>query len=131
MDATSGTWSQIAPTVGASPLQFLSVNSDGSFIVTLPSALVAGQKIRVDVVPPPGRSFIAAPLAALPPPPAPVPFLPPSEVVTVLTNTTLSLPTISSTPFSEGTTVISGTATVPASGVPLGVAIVRLKAQNK
>jgi hypothetical protein len=130
MDATSKTWSQAAPTVGANPPQFLSVNSDGSFVVTLPSALVAGQKIRVDVVPPPGRSFAAvAPLPALPPPPTAVPLMPPSETITVLTNTTLSLPTISSTPFNEGTIVISGTATVPVSGVPLGVAIVRLRAQ--
>lgn len=130
-DAVSKKWSQAAPTVGANPLQFLSVNADGSFVVNLPSALQAGQTIRVDVVPPPGRSFIGAlPLLPLPAPPS-APRSPLSKEITVLSDVALSQPTISSTPFNEGTTVISGTATIPSSGLPVGVAVLRLKNQTQ
>lgn len=117
-DPASGKWSQAAPAVGGSPASFLSVNADGSFVVNLPSALQAGQQIRVDVVPPPGRSFtnVVAPSHL-------------SETITVLSNVLLSQPTISSTPFTEGTTVISGTATIPSSGTPVGILVLRLRNQ--
>lgn len=127
-DPVTKQWSQAAPVLGAAAAQFQSVNSDGSFSVTLPSALKAGQNIRVDAVPPPGRSFTAAaPLPALPAPPAPVPPLSPSKTVTVIDNTSLIKPAISSSPFNEGTTVITGNATPPQNNVPLGFAVLRVK----
>jgi hypothetical protein len=132
-DAASGKWSQAAPTVGANPSQFLSVNPDGGFVVTLPSALQTGQKIRVDVVPPPGRSFVTGPtpLSPLLPPPSTIAPQRLSEEVSVLNDVALSEPTISTSPFSEGTTVLTGTATIPSSGVPVGIVVLRLRNQTR
>jgi hypothetical protein len=107
-------WSQAAPTVGANPPQFLSVNSDGGFDVTLPSQLKAGQQIRVDVVPPTGRSIVGA--ASLS-----------SGVIPALTDANLNAPTISTSPLTEGAAVITGNATPPPSGITISIAIARLK----
>lgn len=119
-------WSLAAPTVGANPPQFLSVNSDGGFEVTLPSALKAGQKIRVDVVAPPGRTIKEAQSLAPPPSELPPGYMA-SQEADVITDASLLKPTNSTTPFNEGTTVITGNATPPSSGVPISIALLRLK----
>jgi len=121
-DPQSGIWTQASPTLGVNPQQFLSVNPDGSLTVALPSALVPGQKVRASVVAPPGRSFAPKPpLAALP--------AMESNDVTVLTDVALSKPTVASAPFNEGITVIAGTATIPPAGVPLNIAVMRMRSQ--
>lgn len=127
-DSVSGTWSQVAPPVGANPPQFLSVGADGSFVVTLPATLQSGQTIRVDVVPPPGRSF--AGFAPLLPPPSPI-VAQLSQWIQALNNVALSQPTIATSPLNEGTTTISGTATSPSGGVPAGIVVLRLKNQPR
>jgi len=129
-DPVSGAWSQAAPTLGTGAAQFLSVNSDGSFSVTLPSALRPGQQVRIDAVPPPGRSFIGpAPIPPLPPPPFPVPPAAPSTTLTVINNVSLIKPAISTSPLTEGTTVITGIATPAQNQIPSGIVILRVKEQ--
>ena len=120
MDPGSGVWSQAMPAISASPTTFLSVNADGTFQVALPTALVAGQKVRVQVVPPPQRSFLANNGGGLPPAAGL------TKLEEVLTEVPLAVPTISSTPFNEGITVISGTASPASNGVTPSVAILRL-----
>jgi len=114
-DPVTRLWSQAAPTLGANPQQFLSVSDNGGFAVTLPSKLTAGQRVAIDVVAPPGRSFVTDDPSAL------------HAEATVVTDVSLNTPTNSTSPMNEGTTVLTGNATPPPTGVPINIAVVRLR----
>lgn len=107
-DLATGQWSQAQVNSGSNPL---TVQTDGSFSISLKSPLKTGQRVRLQAEPPFGRRFAGHR----------------SQEITrlVLSATTLNRPTIA-TNLTEGATVISGTATPSSGGTQISVAILRL-----
>jgi hypothetical protein len=121
-------WSQAALLAGTSgATDFIPVNADGSFTVTLKNPLTSGQVVRVDVVAPPGRTFTPTP--APPPPPAAATPGSPSAIAAVKSSLVLAQPAIAS-PLTEGATTLTGTATPSSSGVSISIAVLRLNSQS-
>ncbi len=126
-DADLALWSQ-APLQSASGTATLLPQpvdpTSHAFTATLKTALKPGQKIRVDAIPPLGRTFANAPT---PPELRETTNSGDSWFFTkVESSTVLVQPSIATT-LTEGTTTINGVATAPSTGTAISVAVLKVE----